>query len=215
MRLLIIRHGESEADILHVHEGRADFELTERGHRQAEAMSEYVSRNYQIAKIYHSTLKRAVQTAEHLALKTKAPLIPDEHLMEFNNGLIAGLKHSVADEKYPKVKVPLHSAVYEQESMLTFRYRAEYMLSKLIDEAAQHNDASRQNEASRHIENNDEITIAVITHGGMINQLYRAFFRLPLDSEYGFCTGDTGIHEWMIRGNSRILVKADYAPHNI
>ena len=51
MKLLVIRHGESEADILNVHEGRADFELTERGHRQAEAMSEYVSENYQIAKI--------------------------------------------------------------------------------------------------------------------------------------------------------------------
>lgn len=215
MRLLIIRHGESEADILHVHEGRADFELTERGHCQAEAMSEYVSRNYQVARIYHSTLKRAVQTAEHLALKTKAPLIPDEHLMEFNNGLIAGLKHSVADEKYPKVKVPLHSAVYEQESMLAFRYRAEYMLSKLIDEASRPNETSHQNETSLQLENDDEITIAVVTHGGMINQLYRAFFRLPLDSEYGFCTGDTGIHEWIIRGNSRILVMADYAPHNI
>ena len=30
MLLIIIRHGESEADILRVHEGRADFELTER-----------------------------------------------------------------------------------------------------------------------------------------------------------------------------------------
>lgn len=203
MRLLVIRHGESEADILNVHEGRADFELTERGHRQAEAMSEYVSRNYQIVKIYHSTLKRAVQTAEHLALKTKAPLIPDEHLMEFNNGLIAGLRHDVAEEKYPKVKVPMHSAVYEQESMLAFRYRAEYMLSKLTDEAL------------NHLENGDDSTIAVITHGGMINQLYRAYFRLPLDSEYAFCTGDTGIHEWIIKENSRILVKANYAPHNI
>lgn len=28
MQILLIRHGESEADILHVHEGRADFELT-------------------------------------------------------------------------------------------------------------------------------------------------------------------------------------------
>lgn len=46
MRLLIIRHGESEADILDVHEGRADFELTERGHRQAEAMSKYVKEHY-------------------------------------------------------------------------------------------------------------------------------------------------------------------------
>ena len=33
MLLLLIRHGESEADLLDVHEGRADFELTERGHK--------------------------------------------------------------------------------------------------------------------------------------------------------------------------------------
>ncbi len=51
MRLLVIRHGESEADLLHVREGRADFELTERGHRQAEAMGGYVSQNYQIDKL--------------------------------------------------------------------------------------------------------------------------------------------------------------------
>ena len=197
MKLLIIRHGESEADILDVHEGRADFELTERGHRQAEAMSEYVYQNYQITKIYHSTLKRARQTAEHLALKTQVSLIPDENLMEFNNGLLAGLKHSVADEKYPQMKVPVHSSVYEQESMLEFRYRAEYMLSKLLSE------------------NDDESIIAVVTHGGMINQLYRAFFKLPIEAEFAFWTGDTGIHEWIANGNSRILVKANFIPHNI
>ena len=55
MRLLVIRHGESQADILGVHEGRADFALTERGRRQAEAMSKYVSAHYDIARIYHST----------------------------------------------------------------------------------------------------------------------------------------------------------------
>ncbi len=197
MKLLIIRHGESEADILNVHEGRADFELTERGHRQAEAMSEYVYQNYQLTKIYHSTLKRARQTAEHLASKTQVSLIPDEKLMEFNNGLLAGLKHSVADEKYPQMKVPVHSSVYEQESMLEFRYRAEYMLSKLMSE------------------NDDESIIAVVTHGGMINQLYRAFFKLLVEAEFAFRTGDTGIHEWIMNGNSRILLKANFIPHNI
>ena len=48
MKLLIIRHGESEADILRVHEGRADFNLTERGHKQAEAMANYVAENFEI-----------------------------------------------------------------------------------------------------------------------------------------------------------------------
>lgn len=197
MRLLIIRHGESEADILNVHEGRADFELTERGHLQAEAMSEYVRQNYHVSKIYHSTLKRAAQTAGHLAVKTSAPLIPEERLMEFNNGLIAGLKYSAAEEKYPRVSVPKHLSVYEQESLLEFRYRAEYMLSKLISE------------------NEGEVTIAAVTHGGMINQLYRAFFGLSAEADFAFRTGDAGIHEWIVNGNSRILVKANFVPHNI
>ena len=134
MKLLIIRHGESEADILNVHEGRADFELTERGHRQAAAMGEYVSKNYKISRIYHSTLKRAAQTAGHLAEKTGAELIPCERLMEFNNGLLAGLSHEEADLKYPEVEVPAHMSKYEQESAIEFRARAEYMLSKLLSE---------------------------------------------------------------------------------
>jgi 2,3-bisphosphoglycerate-dependent phosphoglycerate mutase len=33
MEILLIRHGESEADLLQVHEGRADFELTDRERR--------------------------------------------------------------------------------------------------------------------------------------------------------------------------------------
>ena len=44
--------------------------------------------------------------------------------MEFNNGLLAGLKYSVAEEKYPQTEVPAHFYVYEQESLLVFRYRA-------------------------------------------------------------------------------------------
>lgn len=190
MRLLIIRHGESEADLLDVHEGRADFELTERGHVQAKAMGRYVSEHYQISKIYHSTLKRAAQTARHLAEAANAPLFPEEKLMEFNNGLIAGLERSVVNEKYPEKKVALHTSVYEQESMLEFRYRAEYM--QLLSE------------------NKDEDTVAVVTHGGMINQLYRAFFRLPVEADHFFYTGDTGIHEWLILGNTRTVVRANF-----
>jgi 2,3-bisphosphoglycerate-dependent phosphoglycerate mutase len=64
-------------------------------------------------------------------------------------------------------------------------------------------------------ENDEDSTIAAVTHGGMINQLYRAFFRLPVDSEFGFKTGDTGIHEWIIDKGSRIVVKANHIPHNL
>lgn len=197
MRLLVIRHGESEADILNVHEGRADFELTDRGHRQAEAMSKYIKENYQVNKIYFSTLKRAAQTAKHLAAETSSPLYPEKMLMEFNNGLLAGLDRQTANEKYPRVSVPVHSSLYEQESVLMFRYRADFMLSKILSE------------------NDSDSTVAVVTHGGMINQLYRAFFRLPVDAEVFFYTGDTGIHEWLSDGNARSVVRANFVPHSI
>lgn len=196
MRILVIRHGESEADLLDVHEGRADFELTERGHRQAAAMACFVKENYDVSAIYCSTLKRAYQTAGHLSEAAGIPVTPDEKLMEFNNGLIAGLKRDVAREKYPRVtNLPLHAAVYEQESMLEFRCRAEYALSKIISETA------------------SDATAAVVTHGGMINQLYRAFLRLPIDSDICFATGDTGIHEWRISEGSRVVVRANMTEH--
>lgn len=196
MHILVIRHGESEADLLDVHEGRADFALTERGHKQAEAMAQYVTRKYTLAAIYCSPLKRAYQTALHLSEASGIPLTPDEKLMEFNNGLIAGLERAVAREKYPQIEnLPLHASVYEQESMLEFRFRADYILSKILSET------------------DPDATVAIITHGGMVNQLYRAFLRLPVDSDICFATGDTGIHEWYITKDRRMIVKSNMTAH--
>ncbi len=44
MQILLIRHGESEADILHVHEGRADFELTDKGRQQVQRLVQKVKK---------------------------------------------------------------------------------------------------------------------------------------------------------------------------
>ncbi len=196
MKLLVIRHGESEADLLDVHEGRADFALTERGHRQAEAMANHVADNYDISKIYASTLTRAKQTAQHLSDKTGVSIVFDENLMEFNNGLLAGLPRAVVREKYPEVpNLPIDKAVYGQESQVEFRQRAENALSKIMNEAE-----------------NDE-TIAIVSHGGMINQLYRSFFNMPIDCVYFFNTADTGIHIWSLTDRERRVIKANYEEH--
>ncbi len=196
MKLLVIRHGESEADLLDVHEGRADFPLTERGHRQAEAMANYVAENFNVSKIYASTLTRAKQTAQHLSDKISIPIILDENLMEFNNGLLAGLPRAVVREKYPEVPdLPIDKSVYGQESQLEFRQRAENALSKILSETEQ-----------------DE-TIAIVSHGGMINQLYRSFFNMPVDCINFFNTADTGIHIWSLTDKERRVIKANFDEH--
>ncbi len=196
MRILVIRHGESEADILNVHEGRADFNLTEKGHAQAKAMAEYVKEHYEVDRIYASTLKRAFQTATHLSEEVKIPIETDEKLMEFNNGLLAGLSWEEAAEKYPRIPdLPLHESVYEQESKLEFRYRAEYMLSKIISE------------------NDKEATVVIVSHGGMINQLYHAFLKLPVETGMFFGTGDTGIHEWYLKEKDKYILRSNCTEH--
>ena len=196
MRLLVIRHGESEADLLNVHEGRADFELTETGKKQAKAMAHWVRQNYAIDKIYASTLKRAKQTAQFLAEEVKIDIIFEEDLMEFNNGLLAGLSREEAKVTYPKMDhLPMHRSVYEMESMLAFRYRAEVMLSKILSE------------------NSKEDTIAIVSHGGTINQIACAFLSLPVDVKVRFSTGDTGIHCWNVTDSGRCILFSNKTDH--
>lgn len=196
MRILIIRHGESEADLLDVHEGRADFPLTGRGHRQAQAMAAYVTASYRIDRIYASTLTRAMQTARHLSDATGIRVQPEPDLMEFNNGLLAGLPHKEAAEKYPRIPdLPPDKAVYGQESLAEFRGRAENMLAKILADAA------------------DDETVAVVTHGGTINQLYHAFLKLPVKDGIFFSTADTGIHEWIVEPNERRVARSNFDAH--
>ena len=196
MKLLLIRHGESEADLLDVYEGRADFKLTQRGHKQAELMSDYIKQNYNVSKIYSSPLKRALQTATYLSEKTGAMLVIDDNLLEFNNGLIAGMKKEIADKKYPAVlNLSVYESVYEQESIMEFRTRADSFLSKIIKEADKNK------------------TVAVITHGGMINQLYHSFLCLPVESNVFFMTGDTGVHYWSIDERNKKVLIANYLEH--
>ncbi|MBR5411331.1 MAG: histidine phosphatase family protein [Clostridia bacterium] len=196
MRLLIIRHGESEADILRVHEGRADFPLTERGIRQAKAMAAWAAKDYSIDRIYASTLKRAAQTARCLSEATGVPVESEPDLMEFNNGLLAGLPFDEADKKYPGVPdLPPDKAVYGQESKVEFRARAEKVLAKLLNRM------------------DTNMTVAVVTHGGMINELTHAFLNLPVADGLFFCTADTGVHEWIVTPNGRRVVQANESAH--
>jgi 2,3-bisphosphoglycerate-dependent phosphoglycerate mutase len=196
MDLLVIRHGQSEADILKVIEGRADFGLTELGHKQAEAMAKWVTEHYSINKIVSSPLKRSKQTAECISRITGIEIQLDNDLMEWNNGLIAGLTLSEADEKYPlpPTKYP-HTRIYEQESQIDFRMRAESAISKIINE------------------NKEEETIVIISHGGMINMLFKSFIESPINFEIGISNSDTGIHHWRIKNNKKEIILCNSKEH--
>ncbi|WP_053366584.1 histidine phosphatase family protein [Bacillus sp. FJAT-27245] len=190
MELIIIRHGESEADLLGVHEGRADFSLTEQGREQAEKMAAYIAEKWKPDIILASTLKRAWETAQFLQKATGCELVAEPDLMEYNNGVLAGLSREVAATKYPLPPGgrPPHIPIEGGESELEFRYRAEAVLQKILHEHPV------------------EGRIAIVSHGGMISKLINAFLGISALNETIFPTGDTGFHVLEIK-NGRKMVR--------
>lgn len=172
MEVLLIRHGESEADVLNVHEGRADFPLTDLGRKQVQLMAERVRNEFPPGIIWASTLQRASETASILSEKVGCSIHFEEELMEYNNGVQAGLTFEEAN-KYPIPKY-LHDRFEEGESHIEFRMRIESIFSKILS-------------SSLHDR------IAIVAHGGVINCLLRSFFRMPVTKDFYFKNGDTGI----------------------
>jgi len=188
MELLVIRHGQSEADLLQVHEGRADFPLTELGKTQAKCMAKFISENFPPELIITSPLKRAAGTAQILQQEIECNLLYEEDLMEFNNGVLAGLSRKEAAEKYPIPEGgrPVHLPIQDGESELEFHYRAERIFHKIVHD---YKDYQR---------------VAIVSHGGLISRFIKAFLQ-QMDKDLVFATGDTGIHLLELRDNARFI----------
>lgn len=99
-RIILIRHGQSIANLERVYAGHTDIDLSELGKVQAQKTAEYVADKYKIDKIYASDLKRAYNTAKPISDSLKIEIIPDERLREIFAGEWEGLKFDYLMEEY-------------------------------------------------------------------------------------------------------------------
>ncbi|MFQ3324022.1 MAG: broad specificity phosphatase PhoE [Pseudomonadales bacterium] len=86
-RVLLVRHGQTFANINKVWHGHTDTALTKEGEGQAIMLGKYFH-NYlpQVHAIYASPLQRAHNTAKQIALNSGAEIGLDARLMEFGVG---------------------------------------------------------------------------------------------------------------------------------
>ncbi|MBQ8858868.1 MAG: histidine phosphatase family protein [Clostridia bacterium] len=84
-RMIFVRHGESEANLRHAFAGWTNAHLTEKGHEQAQKTAEYLKR-YHIDVAYASDLRRAYDTAKHIADAQGIEVKPEEGLREIFAG---------------------------------------------------------------------------------------------------------------------------------
>lgn len=88
--LILVRHGESEANQLGRFAGHTDFDLSQRGRQQAELTAQYIAENFQVDAAYASDLKRAFNTGVPAAKRMGLALVPDRRLREINAGVWEG-----------------------------------------------------------------------------------------------------------------------------
>lgn len=100
MRLILVRHGESEWNRIGRYQGQQDAPLSELGLRQAEALAERLKRE-RLAAIYTSPLQRARRTAEAIArYHPDTPFYEDRALLEINHGDWEGLYAAEVRARY-------------------------------------------------------------------------------------------------------------------
>lgn len=102
-RLILIRHGESEANLKEIGAGQIDYPLTELGHRQAELAASYLLANEKIDAIYSSDLQRAYNTARPVAEALHLPIVTDRRLREIDTGSWAGITFSERTRRFPEL----------------------------------------------------------------------------------------------------------------
>jgi probable phosphoglycerate mutase len=153
MRLLFVRHGQSEGNAAGLIQGRLDYGLTELGVAQAQATAAAL-RLLGVERLVSSPLKRARTTAEFIAAACALELETDERLAEYDVGDVSGLTGAEIRERFPEVvaqyRQGLHPRFPGEEGREHFHARVAEALARLWDGAR---------------------PAAVVTHGGVVSAI--------------------------------------------
>lgn len=99
--VLLIRHGETEWNILGKFQGGTDIPLSEEGIKQAKMLKKRL--NGEFDYVYASPLKRAQATAQIICEGSNKEISIAEDIREINFGQWEGLTVKEISEKYPEV----------------------------------------------------------------------------------------------------------------
>lgn len=102
MNLILIRHGETDWNRSGRCQGVADIVLNENGKKQARELAHSL-KDHKITAIYSSDLKRAHETAEHIAEHHDLSIRLEPGLQEMNQGKLEGLSFPDIRDKYADV----------------------------------------------------------------------------------------------------------------
>jgi broad specificity phosphatase PhoE len=157
--IYLLRHGLDDERYVG---GWSDVDLTEKGKKQVQRVSEFiVSNNLDIEQIYSSDIKRAVSSSEIIGKELNIKPIYFKELRELDKGDLTGLLVNDAKKRYPKYfdNIDIYTKYPNGECMLDLYNRVKHILIKLL-------------------EKNKTL---IVTHRGVINMVYFLLNDIPLD----------------------------------
>ena len=177
--LLAIRHGETEWNSQGRFQGHLDSVLNREGRAQAEALGEHLAQE-RFDLLLCSDLGRALQTASAIAMRTGHEIVVEPRLRERRMGIFQGLTPVEVQARYPEeyARFNTHDPDYvipDGESTRQLFERSVACFTEL---------------AERHA----GLTLATVTHGGVLAMLYRHAMAMPLDAPRNFPLHNTGIN---------------------
>jgi len=160
IKLILIRHGESDGNAQRKFSGFQDVDLTEKGIWQAKRLARRLER-VQVNAVYCSDLKRARHTAEIIFGDRGKDIVTNPKFREINFGAWEGYtfeevksKFGYGDEfNHLMENIKPEAAIPQGESLVDLNDRVMAELNNLL---------------KKHEKNDKDKTIALVCHGGTI-----------------------------------------------
>jgi probable phosphoglycerate mutase len=178
-RLCLVRHGETAWNAEHRVQGQLDVPLNATGLAQAEAIARALGREAFDA-VYSSDLSRALRTAAPVANRLGVEIVQEKDLRERHYGVFQTLTYAEVKVRYAEDYARFLARDPEfdfrtGESLRDFSRRSLEIISRI----------AKQNEGK---------SILVVTHGGVLDELYRFIQRIPMAAPRDFGIPNCGIN---------------------
>jgi alpha-ribazole phosphatase len=165
MKLILVRHGETEWVRMGKYQGSTDIPLNQRGISQARAVARALKKERPIV-VYSSQLVRAHETAKHIVKSCKTKLVIDQRLKEVSFGRWEGKSHRAIRTRFPKASRKWYSAQWtsqppEGESLRSLERRISSFLKDF-----------RKNFSRR------KGVCVIVSHGGPIRMFLISLFKI-------------------------------------
>lgn len=169
MRLILVRHGQTECNTRDIWHGWDACELTGEGLQQARAVANRLARE-KLDVIYSSDSRRALQTAQAVAAPHKLIPVTDPRLRERNAGEYEGLATKEVLTRYPRI----------------WEERAADFWGWSPPSGETYHDVLRRslNVVERLTAQYPNGTLAIVTHMGPLRVLISHLARIPLEETY-------------------------------